>query len=427
MKKIIILLILSFGFFLVLNLSAPLRIQGDGVFYYSWLRSALWDRDFDFKNELENFRHYDIGSDWFLTNHKTTALGKAPNPYAFGSALLWLPLILVAHLITWLSRFLGGNLPADGYSYFYVLAVNFATWLFGSIALVINFKNLKLFFKQKVAWLTLLLLFLATPWFYYQFFEPAMAHIGSLFLISVLLVYLIKIRQKQKINYWFLAILVFLTVATRWQNVLFLLTFLPGLWLGRKDLKQTLKIILALVAPVIVFVLIQGLVWFLLYGRYFLVPQGYRFVRLEFHGLYTLLSVNHGLLLWSPVLILALIGWVFLLKKSKFWALVALLAFLPQWLINSSLNDLGGGDAFGGRRFIETLPFLALALAAFGERFQKSFKLIWLVALVLIFWNFILLENYRLNLIPHAGEFDFFGHNYLQVVGRDFNHFILRK
>jgi len=109
--------------------------------------------------------------------------------------------------------------------------------------------------------------------------------------------------------------------------------------------------------------------------------------------------------LWSPVIVLTMVGFVWLWRKSKFWTAVVLVAFIFQWVINSSLNDLGGGDAFGGRRFIETLPFLALPLAALLDWLKKYFWLLAAVIIILIFWNLLLIQNYRWGNIPRAGEF----------------------
>jgi hypothetical protein len=218
---------------------------------------------------------------------------------------------------------------------------------------------------------------------------------------------------------------IFLLVATRWQNVLFLVAFLPLLgrlsaprllsplqdlvWPKFKtavDRRAIVKDIVIFLTPLGAAVWLQAAVWKTIYGEYFLVPQGHTFVRPEFHGLYTLFSTDRGLLLWSPVLVAAFVGLAWLWQKSKFWTIIVFSVFALQWLINSSLNDLGGGDAFGGRRFIETLPFLALPLSALLDRFKKIYLPAVAVVIILIFWNLLLIQNYRLGNIPHSGEFE---------------------
>ncbi|MFA5029405.1 MAG: hypothetical protein WC518_01485 [Patescibacteria group bacterium] len=438
MKKIIFILVLTLVVFIGLNFTAPLRIQGDGVFYYSWLHSSWFDHDLDFRNQLEHYSSYDVASRWFLEKNITTPLGRVPNAYAYGAALMWLPFFLIAHPLSLVFQGVNQSLfAADGYSYFYNLFLNFGSWFYSSLALIFCFKILKRFFSERTAFLSALAIYLATPWFYYQNFEPFMAHSVSLFLVSVWLYLMVRLWHKEKVNHWLLIFILFLMCATRWQNLFFAAAYLPIFFfpLPEGETKRGwekrclffFKKISILVVPIILFALSQAIIWGRLYGQYLLVPQGHRFLRPEFHGLYTLFSSDHGLLLWSPILILALIGLYWLWKKSKFLTGIVLAVFICQWLINSSLNDLGGGDAFGGRRFIETLPFLALALAALIEKIKKHYWQAFVVIIIFIGWNFLLLENYRLQTIPHAGHFDFFQVNFFQVVGRDINRFIISK
>lgn len=408
MKKIFLIpIILSFLLFLFFNLKAPLRIQGDGVFYYAYLHSSFFDRDFDFKNQLARFSSQDYFSQKFLSENKLTAVGKTPNAYPPGVAIMWIPFFLLAHFLTWIFR-----LPLDGYSYFYVFFLNFSAWLFGILALILNYKNLRKFFSEKNSFVPVLAVWLATPWIYYQFLAPSMNHMASLFLASFFL-FLTMQEWREKKKSRLLMPVVFLMVLTRWQNIFFVLFYAP---VFLKNKKKILNILI----PILAFALIQSLIWKNLYGRYFLIPQGHRFVGFQFHGLYTLFSSDRGLLLWSPVIILALIGLVYLWKKCKFLTLIAILILLCQWILNSSLNDPGGGEAFGARRFIETLSLLIFPLAAFWEKWQKK-KIILFLFLFLILGNFLLLENYRLGYIPRSGKFRFFQINLWQAVEQDLN------
>lgn len=432
-KKILLYVVLiSFCLFLVINLSSPIKIQGDGVFYYNWLHSALFDGDLDFTNELQYYSAYDLGSKWFLENNVLTQSGKVPNPYAFGMALMLLPLILIANLFTWIFNSFNPELfILDGYSYFYNLAVNFSTWIFGTLSLIIIYKINRIISNQdfKSSLKAVLAIFLATPWIYYQFLEPSMSHIISLFLVSWWWYLVILKWQRKDVNFLLFILVTFLMLATRWQNLIFCLAFIPLIF-QKVDYKKTIQIIkriILIITPIVLFWLSQFLIWKHLYGQYILVPQGYMFVKFDLHPFYVLFSSNRGLFLWSPILILAIIGWYFLLKKSKFLAWTTFVLFIGQWLINSSLNDLGGGDAFGARRFIETFPFLAMCLTALYQKLKKCKWQSWIVVIVLIFWNFILIENYRLEYLPHSGEFNITKINYLQVINRDFNKFILRN
>lgn len=429
MARRILILAVAFSLllFIIFNFRAPIRIQGDGVFYYSYLHSVLFDHDLDFKNELQHYSSYDAGSLWFLEHQILTPRSMVPNAYAYGTAIMWLPFILVAHFLTWLAGYLQPSLfVLDGYSYFYNLGINFGSWLFGILALLINYKTAKKFFNEIVSAKAVIALFLATPWIYYQIFEPSMSHMASLLAVSTFVYLLIKLYQGEKVNRWLLSGVIFLMLAIRWQNLFFGLAFIPLLIkeLRVKEYKKIVSQALVFLVPMIIFWVSQSLLWFYLYGRYILTPQGSHFVRPEFHGLTILFSADHGLLLWSPIVALAIFGWWFLGKKYKYLLMMSVLVFVAEWLINGSLNDLGGGDAYGGRRFIEVMPFFVLGLAALWVRIRKYPWIFSSLIIVLIAWNFLLLENYRLGFIPHAGNFDFFGHNYLKALTFDFNRYL---
>ncbi|MEK7072174.1 MAG: hypothetical protein AAB969_01235 [Patescibacteria group bacterium] len=409
-KILIILSLILFLLFLAINIPSPLKIEGDGVFYYSWLRSALFDHDFNFYNELNYFSTYDVGSKWILDTGFKTYIGKIPNAYAYGTGLAWLPLFALANLLSLIF-----NLPKDGYSFFYVLSVNLSSWLFGLASLVIVYINLKKIFSARISFWSSLGIYLATPWFYYQFFEPSMSHLASLFMVCLFFNFIIKFHQKEKVNLWLFSSVVFLMVAIRWQNMLFLVTFLPFLLSSRHDFKLLMKRSLSVIGPTLVFWLTQFVLWKHLYGHYILTPQGRGFMRFDFHGLYILFSTNRGLLLWSPIVILSFCGFYFLYKKSKQLFFISISALVVQWLINGSLNDLGGGDAYGARRFIETLPFLSLALAAFWAK-VKNKQLIVAITTILLVWNMVLIQDYRHGQIPHHGEFDLLKVNYFKDI-----------
>ncbi|MDO8669194.1 MAG: hypothetical protein Q7K65_02785 [Candidatus Buchananbacteria bacterium] len=409
-KIIIILTLVLFLLFLVINIPTPLKIEGDGVFYYSWLRSAFFDQDFYFYNELEHFSAYDVGSRWLLNSSFRTYIGKIPNPYAYGTGLLWLPSFILAGFLSLIF-----NLPPDGYSFFYVWLLNFSSWFFGLASFYIVYLNLKKFFSNTISFWSSLGIYLATPWFYYQFFEPSMSHMASLFIVCLFFNFVIKFYKKERVNLWLFALAIFLMLAVRWQNLLFLPVVLPVLLNRRAELKLVAKRLLSIVAPAVIFWLTQFFLWHHLYGYYFVQPQGRGFVRFDWHGFYVLFSSNRGLLLWSPLLVLAFCGFYFLYKKSKFLFFISISAFSLQWLINGSLNDLGGGDAYGARRFIETLPFLSLALAAFWSKMKNKWLIIALIT-VFIMWNAVLIQNYRLAKIPHHGEFDVLKINYFKDI-----------
>ena len=321
---------------------------------------------------------------------------------------MWLPFFLLAHLATIVGNYLGliPFLP-DGYSYYYHYFIDLSGLVFGLLAAYCCYLSIRRYFSQKSSLWAVAGITLATPWFYYQFFEPFMSHMASLFLVSLFWLLSLKLWHKEKINRYLLGLVIFLIIATRWQNLLFCLVLVPLWWraLQEKDFTALKADLVTAIAPILAIAITQALVWKAIFGRYLLIPQGRNFIGAQFHGLITLFSTDRGLLLWSPVLLLALAGGYSLWRKSRYLFTAAVLVMSAQWLLNSSLADLGGGEAFGARKFIETLPWLTLGLAALLEH-STAKKAIRLAIVALIIWNLLVIQNYRLGRLPRAGSFN---------------------
>ena len=67
----------------------------DGFHYYAYLPSLLLDRDLDFTDEYALGRAHDWMRDYESFNDIVPATGRPGNPWAIGSALLWLHFFLI--------------------------------------------------------------------------------------------------------------------------------------------------------------------------------------------------------------------------------------------------------------------------------------------------------------------------------------------
>jgi hypothetical protein len=115
------------------------------------------------------------------------------------------------------------------------------------------------------------------------------------------------------------------------------------------------------------------------------------------HFLDVLLNPGHGLLLWTPLLIVAFFGMgraIFRLGALGVFATVALLA---QIYINGSVLSWHQAGAFGSRRFVDSSALFvmgfAFGLMAFTPRVQK------LVVALAIWWNLSLMMQFGLKLM----------------------------
>jgi hypothetical protein len=77
-------------------------------------------------------------------------------------------------------------------------------------------------------------------------------------------------------------------------------------------------------------------------------------------------SVERGLFIYSPILLLAFAGWAYGLRKKRSvfgFTLLSILIFLGLLLWMASFVDWYGGSSFGARYLVCALPFLAVGVA----------------------------------------------------------------
>jgi hypothetical protein len=111
-----------------------------------------------------------------------------------------------------------------------------------------------------------------------------------------------------------------------------------------------------------------------------------------------MLSWYHGLATWTPLVVLAVIGFAFLWQKDRGLGRAAVVTFAAQWLLLSILERwFWGGASFGQRRFDSCTIFFILGLAAMFQRLPR-----WLtvpLAAIATTWTMVLfVASSRLNL-----------------------------
>jgi hypothetical protein len=84
-------------------------------------------------------------------------------------------------------------------------------------------------------------------------------------------------------------------------------------------------------------------------------------------------------------------------------------AFAIQLYIVSSWGTWWGGDSFGARFLVSSLPALAIGLAATLERAaeRRIFAAIGILIIAFIFWNGLFLMQYRFGYIPKETSLTF--------------------
>lgn len=381
------------------------KIRGaDEIEYYSHLRSAVFDRDLDFANEYEHFyRANPQGLAAFKETFLDRREPKTNRPINFapiGSAVAWAPFYMAAHGLVTYGLLRG---PADGFSPAYTGAVAYGSSFLAILGFLLAFLALKRFLgvTEGLSLLAVLAVWFGTPAFYYMTVAPVFAHAPAIFAVSLLFFLWLRAREKDGVFDWLLmGLAAGLAMLIREQGALFLIA--PGLDLGfrlvKGDVKRALERGVAVVGAAFIVFSPQFLAYQALNGTFGPTQLVQR--KMDFsspHFFDVLIDPGHGLLLWTPLLIVAVLGLIRGIGRLGAVGVFVTVALLAQVYINGSVLSWHQAGAFGSRRFVDsTVLFVigfAFGLMAVTPRTQRI-----LVALA-IWWNLSLMMQFGLKLM----------------------------
>jgi hypothetical protein len=376
----------------------PQRVASDGVHYFATLRSVVVDGDLNFENE---YRALGAGEAYF----QPTATGHLPNTFSVGPALIWAPAYLLIHGLGHLGLF-----RPTGFGYPYFTAIATVTAVCGLLGVLWLYALVRRYCEPSVALAATLLIWLGTFHVWYMVFEPSMPHAFGMASVTG---YLLLCHREPRRNrdYVLLGLAAGSVMLVRWQNVL----FLPVGWaiLGSTQARPKWSQAAIFSATAIALFLPQMIFWKIIYGRFFLVPQGTSYMAWHSPQLEAVLfSSRHGLLSWSPVLWLGLIGLFVLARKAPVLAVSLVGALAAATYVNASVHDWWAGASFGARRFDGTLAAFGLGLGVLIEwlvpRVKQNALVFASLALApFVFWNVSLMELYSRGTIPFDGPVSF--------------------
>ena len=328
------------------------RLGGDGFDYYVLARSPFFDHDLELANDFEGLHASGLAS----------PTGGVASPTPVGTALLWTPALLLAHLGTLLARGLGLALEADGFSAPYQAVVVLASFVYGALALFLTEQVVRRYHGPAVAFLVAFALWVGTPLGFYAVVQPFMSHACSAFAATVFLVLWLETRERRDVRSGMaLGFVGGLMALVRIQDgVLLLLPLADFIWDRRPGwLKRTLAFF---VGPVLA-ALLQAYVWARLWGPGFLGSvQGVNRFTGESHLVDFLLSPRHGAFIWTPLWLVGALGLVLALRRAPRLAALCLLGVGLAVFMNASLADWWGADSFGQRRLLGVTLLFGLGL-----------------------------------------------------------------
>lgn len=295
-------------------------VFGDGIFYFSWVRSVVVNHDINFTNEYSHFGVYAYG-----------------NKHPIGAPLFWLPWYTQTQTI----------IRGTGYELALQLLVGFISVLAALSGLILLYRLLTQVFSQTASALATMSIALTTNLLFYGSIDPVNSHAISFFAATI-----------------FLSFLFSKTVSP----------FLKGCALGFCALVRPQDAVLGLLAfpkytktfflGALLAFFPQLLAWYLLYGTPLISPYlsgGESFTWWSPHFFDVLFSPTNGLFLWTPMTLIAILGFIFWNDSRRTWFLAL---FVLEVAIVGSWSIWWQGASYSGRMLVSTLPILAFGLAA---------------------------------------------------------------
>jgi hypothetical protein len=356
---LLILLIISFNQFSKEYWNAENRvIESDVRGYYAYLPALFIHKDLKFER-TEVYQKNGYSQVWL----STTDNGQRYVKFTSGMAILYSPFFLTAHALA---------KEKDGFSTPYKVALVFSSLFYLAIGILFLSKFLLQFFEDRVVSVTLLILYLGTNLYYYETGGMTYSHGYSFALLSLFLYASSKWLQKASIKWaiW-IGISSGLMVLIRPIDIIFLLflvvfgvqTFVDLrlrwalFWNKKNHIILMIAFFVLMITPQLLY--FKHVFGSIIYYSY----SDESFFFLHPHLFDSLLSYRNGWLVYSPVMVLSIIGLYFIHKHKKdqrifVWS-VSLLYF---YVIASWWCWWYAG--FGNRAYINLYPVLSLPIAA---------------------------------------------------------------
>jgi len=413
---------LLFLFLLTLPLVNP-WVHGDGVGYYALARSLLIERRLDFQEDWlranPEFRLAHTDESGQIRPSSYTATGHLSNHFAVGPAILWWPVLLPIHGGVLFLDAMGAHIPANGFSKPYIVSMALATALYGFLALWISFHIARRYFAERWAFLATVGIWFASSLPVYMYFNPSWSHAHSAFAVALFLWYWERNRWSRTRRQWIvLGLIGGLMLDVYYVSAIMLLfPFLESLGAYGRTLRSgrirdsgslLLSNVLFVGAALLAFspTLITKKI---IFGSYFNFGYTEHWYWNSPALLKASFSSEHGLFSWTPVVLIAVVGLIFFMKRDRNFGLYSLAAFAVYLYAIGCYQDWNGIASFGNRFFISLTPLFVLGLAAIFDWLARAWNdhrarnIAAASTILLILWNLGMMYQWGMHLIPVRG------------------------
>jgi glycosyltransferase involved in cell wall biosynthesis len=361
-----------------------LLLGWDSQFYYARARSVIVDRDFDITNDLPlSFAITGLKSrDGGAPVLPRTSDGRVLCKYTVGTSMLEVPWLAAG-----ISLFEDG--PAgkpEGFGAGEVRTVAWGLALYACIGLALTFLWVHRSRSAAGAAFGVFAAWVGTSALYYTGVFPFAAHASALMLTAALLLVsegLFSAPREVNTRVAVIGALSALLLLVRPQQAslpaMLALTHLGLLRLPRRRWLPGLCVAaLALAAAIAFQIWINGqTTGFFRFNLYAENNEGFSWLSPEWSTV--LVSAGRGLLIYSPMVLLAIVGFARMPRLDRTAVAMAGHSLFQLWLI-AAWSGPTQGDAFGARMWVECLPIVALGLAGLFDSVRTMAGRGWVVA-----------------------------------------------
>jgi hypothetical protein len=335
-----------------------------------------------------------------------------------GMAILYSPFFFMGHLLAGFTGF-----ARDGFSQPYQTAILCAGIFYSITGYYFLRKILLHYFSDLVTGITLCMLYFGTNYFMHCSFvgTNAMSH-NYLFTLYAILIWL-TIQWHKNFSLKTLVLLAIvsgLTIAARPSEMVCL--FVPLLWgIGSTySIKEKLWLFckqyrdqtIAFFVILFVIGMPQLLYWKIITGKFLFnsygdnAGEGFEFAHPFIFEV--LLSFRKGWLIYTPLMIFALLGLILMVKKRKEFSYPVLVYFVINFYIVASWSCWWYAESFGQRALIQSYALMSIPLAFFVSTIIENKNQVLRRCLFILFSLFIILNVFQtwqyLNGVIHSSR-----------------------
>ncbi len=411
-------------------------VRGDGVGYYAFARAPLIEHSLDFTRDYqhanESFRGPRLDESGRPKSEYRTPTGHLENHFTTGPAILCTPFLLLAHAGVLLARAMGSSVAADGFSAPYRIAMALATGIYSFLGLLLAFRLARQYVEERWALLATISIWWASSLPVYMYFNPSWSHGHSAFTVALFIWYWHRTRCSRSLAQWILlAAITGLMLNVYYANALllavlvveavpqYLSAFRSATPPGSSAIPRASTLLLdhLLFAVVVLLCLLPIFITrYIIYGNAF--ESGYIPLRDWLWRSPVLFSVlfssNHGLIAWTPILLLSIIGLFLFWRREPRVGGPLLAAFLAFYLFIAFYPDWAGISSYGNRFFVSLTALFVIGLAVFLDRASQFFPsrraalaAASTVLTLFVLWNAGLMFQWGSHLIPARGPVSF--------------------